>query len=188
MRTRRKPAAPTAPTVPTVPTARTPSPALRAAQRRQALSRKVASVLMIGVFALALWQARDFSGLGRWFPELAAGLGLAVSLVHATLVLLGKDLGIATFETGQDDDHDAALEKVDISQGWVLSALGAFPALVVIAGFIPAVVVWMPLFLRYIAEQRWWVALVATAGSVAVLYLLHLYIGMIFPTSWLLEH
>ncbi len=183
MRTRRKgeaqgPAARTAADQPTQRTGGGMNP-------RRNIARKVASVLMIGVFAAALWHAREFAGLGRWFPELAAGLGLTVAVVHAVLVLMEKDLGQAAFETGTDDvETNDGLARLDVPQHWILAGLAAFPALVVVAGFIPAVIVWMPLFFHFIAGQRWWVSGLETAAAIGVLYLLQAYIGMIFPVSW----
>jgi hypothetical protein len=153
------------------------------AKRRRALVRKMASCVMVAVFALALFQALQFKGLGQWFPLLASSLGLAISVIYAALLLAGKEFGTSAYDIGNEDLDGAGLKDNDIPQWWVLVGLALFPALVALLGLIPALVLWMPAFLLRVAGLRWWYAALGTAGCIGVLYVLQLYIGMVFPGS-----
>lgn len=153
----------------------------RVASARRAIVRKVASVAMVIVFVAALADALQFKGLGKLFPTLAASIGLTVAVVYAVLTLAGKNLGTSAYDIGNE-----ALDGGDddgIRQWWVLVGLAAFPLLTAALGLVPAVVVWMPAFLIFIARVRWWAGILGTAGALGVLYALQLYIGMVFPGS-----
>jgi putative tricarboxylic transport membrane protein len=60
------------------------------APRRADLPGALGSGLMMGIGALAVWHARDFSDLGAVFPRAIGGLLVALGALYLLLTALGR--------------------------------------------------------------------------------------------------
>lgn len=144
----------------------------------------VATLGMLALFALALYEARDFDGIGQWFPLLATSAGLLVAAVAVVMQLLGRPVaGRAGFDTDSDrDDPPTDGARGAVVVGWV----AAFPVLTALIGVTLATSAWLPAFLLLVARAGWRVTLVTVVAAVAAVNALEAYLGLYLPASVLL--
>jgi hypothetical protein len=48
---------------------------------------------------------------------------------------------------------------------------------------VPGTIVWLAAFLLFVVRAKWWVAAACVAGTLAVVYGLQLYVGLVLPGS-----
>lgn len=160
----------------------------------------LATVAMVGFFAVALYEAMGFDGIGQWFPLLATGAGLLVTVVALVMHLAGHPVvSRGTFERDHRSDDDTAAETgpdagdrsiaarmARASGPVVLGWVAAFPVLTALIGVTLATTVWLPAFLLVVARAGWRTTLVAAVAAVLAVNALHSYLGLYLPASILL--
>jgi hypothetical protein len=130
------------------------------------------SLLVVALFAWALWQAWDWQFRPGLFPWVVGFLGLPLALLQLNLDIAGavKTIGHGLVRARDQESARVAREIVKIS-AWIL---GYFVAIWLL-GFSVAIVVTTLLYLK-LANERWPITLVLTFFAWAAFYGLFVYL------------
>jgi TctA family transporter len=127
------------------------------------------SLLIVILFAWALWQSRDFGVRGGLFPWAVCIPGLVLGLVQLTRDLTGRRAAPASEAVGEavpDVPADvAARRSIEICL-WILG----FWVAIWLVGFSLATLLMTFFYLRVSARERWLTTLVLTAVAFAFVY------------------
>lgn len=132
------------------------------------------------IFVAALVAAQQYSAEARLVPGLVTAFG-------AVMALAALALGIRAFvRSSTREDQSRAAWKVE--RGAVLRSFAwliLFVVLTYIVGALLAAVVFLPIFLRLVAEMRWRGIAIYTVSVVAVLVLLSVVADIALPIGYL---
>jgi putative tricarboxylic transport membrane protein len=132
------------------------------------------------VFVAAFVVSRGYSFEARLLPSLVTAFG-AVMAVGVLVQALRTRAADAARQRPQREAWSLELRAVLRSFAWLVG----FVVLTYVLGVLLAAVVFLPLFLRYVAEMRWLGIAVYTASVVAVLSALNLVADIGLPIGYL---
>lgn len=135
------------------------------------------AVLFTVVFAAALLTGQTFTESGKLVPQLVGTVGLALSLA------------VCVQEWRRLKDFDGPAPGLRRELGWTLYAFGwlcLFLALIYAVGTVLAAAVFVPIFLRVVAQLRWKGIALYTVVLIAVLLTLQLAADIALPQGWLM--
>ncbi|MGO1173481.1 MAG: tripartite tricarboxylate transporter permease [Actinomycetaceae bacterium] len=140
--------------------------------------RIVIAAAFLVIFAGALVLAQDFSANAKLVPTLVTGLGVILSIVVLIIEIKNRkavDKGSDRAEWSQE------LRWVATSFAWIVG----FIVLVYILGMLLAAIVFLPIFLRLVAEMKWWHIAIYTVAVVAVMLVLREIADVAIPIGYL---
>ncbi|MGC5615488.1 tripartite tricarboxylate transporter permease [Georgenia sp. Z1491] len=143
-----------------------------------AIWRVVIAAAFLLVFVGAFVLAQDFSQRARLVPSLITALGAVLAAIVLVMELRNR--------RKIDADVDRAEWRQELR--WVLSAFSwliSFIVLVYVLGMLLAAVVFIPVFLRVVAEMKWWHIAVYTAVTIAVMVALREFADIGLPIGYL---
>lgn len=136
--------------------------------------------LFFVLFGVAFVLAQQFSEAARLMPNVITIAGAALSL--AAVIMEWR-----TMRRGKRRSADSrnawsrTLTVTMASSAWLLG----FVILVYLFGLIVACIIYVPLFLWFIAKAKWWVIPIYTVALVAVLLVAEIYAGMSLPDGYI---
>ncbi|WP_370267329.1 tripartite tricarboxylate transporter permease [Nioella sp.] len=133
---------------------------------------------LMGIFAMALWSINDLQHLGRIFPQIVAGVGLAAAAVAGVQVLLGQPAAL------EDQEQEGTAYSIPTFRvaGWLAVAVISMIAF----GFFAGSALFLMLFLSIEARAKPWTALAGVFGIVGVYLVLMYQSGTFLPDGWVL--
>ncbi len=133
---------------------------------------------LMGIFAMALWSINDLQHLGRIFPQIVAGVGLAAAAVAGVQVLLGQPAAL------EDQEQEGTAYSIPTFRvaGWLAVAVISMIAF----GFFAGSALFLMLFLPIEARAKPWTALAGVFGIVGVYLVLMYQSGTFLPDGWVL--
>jgi TctA family transporter len=138
------------------------------------------SLLLVVVFAWALWASRDFGVRAGLFPWAVCGPGLALGLAQLTRDLRGRREGTAAESAEPDVPAGVARRRTREICLWIVG----FWLAIWLLGFSLASLATTFLYLRVSGRERWPVCVVLTACAFAFVYgLFEKGLGVPFPTG-----
>ncbi len=133
------------------------------------------ALMFLAMFVGALAISQSYSPAGRLVPQLVCCVGLALSLM--VTVAEWRRFRVRTAPSG-------AWKREVIWTGVALGWLCLFLGLTYLVGTVLAAIVFVPTFLRRVAELKYWAIAVYTVVLVAVLLALQFLAGIPLPQGW----
>jgi hypothetical protein len=152
------------------------SQTLHSGARISHVLRTVVVALLLVIFGLASWQAREFQLGARLFPEYVGIAGVALCLVY---LLRQAWRGSAVDSAAEVNTADLGLEADDQTAAGYFRALRVFGwiviyyALIWLIGMMLATALFVPAFLRIGYRARWMASIALAAGLVVLIWVLH---------------
>jgi putative tricarboxylic transport membrane protein len=133
------------------------------------------------VFAVAFVLSRQYSYEASLLPGLVTVFGLVVALGVLVQALRTRTVGGSRLQRPRREAWSLELRAVLRSFGWLVG----FVVLTYVLGVLLAAVVFLPLFLRLVAEMRWRGIAVYTVSVVTALSTLAVVAGIELPIGYL---
>jgi hypothetical protein len=147
----------------------------------------VLTLLALSVFVYAIFAAKEFRDVSRWFP-----IGVSVVGVVLALLVMLWELGVVTAGSSESLEGDAAEADSDSSmsarRGFLvyMSWLVALAAALVLLGAPIAVLGWLLLFFRFQSKEGWIRSLLYAIAAVVAIVLLGALLHLFLPAGYLI--
>ncbi len=142
-------------------------------------------VLVLAIFAIAIWDGSQHSFLGAVFPIGTASVAAFFALMLLFVLILGSVTNPAVFDHERTGDHvgDPAVRSPWAGAAWI-AGLVVLSALI---GFFLAMIAFFVIFLRVRANAGWTRTLLLTAVATLFIGFLAGALNLNFPSGWLQE-
>lgn len=150
-----------------------------AALRATRPSQIVLPLLLAAVFVTAFVLVADMQPLGRLFPQVVSGIGLAASLAVVTQLLLGAPSALEDAHAVGDEQPISLVR----AGAWIVAAV----ALLICFGFYAGSALFMAVFLPVEARARPRAVVMGVVGVVGIYLFLTFQAGTFLPDGWVLS-
>jgi putative tricarboxylic transport membrane protein len=139
---------------------------------------------MIGLavlFGAAFIANQQYAEAARLMPNVVTVIGFALSLVGIVSESRKMAASDKYARLHGSEDWRQTLRSTLVAGAWLL----LFVILNYIFGMVIAIVLFLPVFLFFVARLKWWIIAIYTVVLAAVMYILEAYLGIVLPTGYI---
>ncbi|MEO1093137.1 MAG: tripartite tricarboxylate transporter permease, partial [Pseudomonadota bacterium] len=143
------------------------------------------TILVLGIFAMAIWDATGHTFLGAVFPIGTASVAAFFGLLLLGVLVLGGNANPAIYDHEMTGDHvgDPTVGSPWTGALWIAGLV----ALTALIGFFLAMIIFFVVFLRVRAQASWTRTVILTAVVTSFIGVLAGALSLNLPSGWLQE-